>query len=276
MQTNIQSTAKLNNGVHMPWFGLGVFRAKEGREVQKAVKWALEAGYRSIDTAAGYGNEAGVGKAIRDSGVPRDEVFVTTKVTNQDQRSDRVEEAFESSLKLLGMDYVDLYLVHWPVEEHYKRTWSILEDIYKSGKARSIGVSNFLLPHLHELLPEANVVPTVNQIEMHPYLQQPELIDFCRQEKIQVEAWSPLMKGKVLDVPELKQLGKKYGKNEVQIALRWLLQKEIVAIPKSVKKSRIQDNAKVFDFEITAEDMALIDSLDRSQRVGPDPLNFNF
>lgn len=276
MLTDLKSTVKLNNGVDMPWFGLGVFKAEDGREVERAVGWALESGYRSIDTAAVYGNESGVGKAIRSSGIPRSEIFITTKVWNQDQRSGRVREAFDTSLRLLGMDYVDLYLVHWPVEGHFKDTWSILEEIYTSGRARAIGVSNFLLPHLHALLADARIVPAVNQIEMHPYLQQPELIDFCRQHHIQVEAWSPLMKGAVLEVPELKALGTKYGKNPVQVALRWLLQREIIVIPKSVKKSRIQDNANVFDFRITAEDMTLIDSLDRSQRVGPDPLNFGF
>jgi diketogulonate reductase-like aldo/keto reductase len=276
MQTNIESKTKLNNGALMPWFGLGVFRAKEGKEVENAVQWALDAGYRSIDTASGYGNEAGVGRAIRNSGLPRDEVFITTKVTNGDQRLGHVEEAFETSLRLLGLDYVDLYLVHWPVAGHYQETWKVLERIYQSGRAKSIGVSNFLRTHLDTLLADAQIVPAVNQIEMHPYLQQPDLIDFCKQQNIQVEAWSPLMKGQVLDVPELKKLGEKYGKSPVQIALRWLLQMEAVVIPKSVKKSRIQENARVFDFEISPEDMDLIAGLDRAQRVGPDPLNFNF
>ncbi len=273
---NLQSTTKLNNGVVMPWFGLGVFNTKPGREVEKAVQWALEAGYRSVDTAAVYRNEAGVGKAMRNSEIARDELFVTTKVSNPDQRSDRVAQAFETSLAQLGLDYVDLYLVHWPVANHFKKTWRVLESIYQSGRAKAIGVSNFMLPHLQELLQDARIVPAVNQIEMHPYLQQPDLIDYCRQQNIQVEAWSPIMRGQVTKVPELKKLARKYGKNPVQLTLRWLLQKKIVVIPKSSKKKRIRNNAQVFDFELTAADMALIDGLDRRTRVGPDPFNFNF
>jgi diketogulonate reductase-like aldo/keto reductase len=276
MLTDLQSATELNNGIRMPWFGLGVFRTSEGRGVEKAVKWALEAGYRSIDTASIYGNEAGVGKAIRSSGIPRDKIFVTTKVWNQDQRLGRVEEAFESSLNLLGMDYVDLYLVHWPVKDRYKDTWRILEKIYESGRTRAIGVSNFMLPHLQNLLDNAQILPAVNQIEMHPYLQQPDLINFCRQQNIQVEAWSPIMKGRVVKVPELKKLGKKYRKSPVQITLRWLMQREIIVIPKSSKKRRILDNAKVFDFALTPEDLAIVDGLDRAARVGPDPFNFSF
>jgi diketogulonate reductase-like aldo/keto reductase len=276
MLTNLQSTSNLNNGVAMPWFGLGVFKTKSGKEVEKAVQWALEAGYRSIDTATVYGNEAGVGKALRRSEIPREELFVTTKVWNRDQRAGRVAEAFATSLAQLGLDYVDLYLVHWPVANHIKETWRILESIYESGKVKAIGVSNFMIPHLQELLDQARIVPAVNQIEMHPYLQQPDLIDYCRQHGIQVEAWSPIMRGEVTKVPQLKKLARKYGKNPVQVTLRWLLQKEIIVIPKSSKKKRIHDNAKVFDFALSAADMALIDGLDRGTRVGPDPFNFDF
>ena len=276
MSMNLQSTTKLNNGVAMPWFGLGVFKAKAGREVEKTVQWALEAGYRSIDTATVYRNEAGVGKAVRHSEITREELFVTTKVSNPDQRSGRVEQAFTTSLAQLGMEYVDLYLVHWPVANHFKKTWRVLESIYESGRAKAIGVSNFMIPHLQELLQDAHIVPAVNQIEMHPYLQQPDLIDYCRQHNIQVEAWSPIMRGQVTKVPELKQLARKYGQNPVQLTLRWLLQKEIVVIPKSSQKKRIRDNAAVFDFELTAADMALIDGLDRGTRVGPDPFDFDF
>ncbi len=276
MITDLQSSTTLNNGIQMPWFGLGVFKTKEGKEVERAVQWALEAGYRSIDTATVYGNEAGVGKAIQRSGVPREEIFVTTKIWNHDQRSGRVQKAIETSLYLLGLEYVDLYLVHWPVAGHYKNTWQSLEDIHKSGKCKAIGVSNFMLPHLQDLLQNARIIPAVNQIEMHPYLQQPELIEFCRQQNIQVEAWSPLMKGEVRKVAEIKKLGQKYGKTPIQISLRWLMQRGVVVIPKSSKKRRIQKNAQVFDFELAQEDLALIDGLDRAVRVGPDPFNFSF
>lgn len=276
MLTNLQSTTTLNNNIAMPWFGLGVFKAKEGSQVEKAVRWALEAGYRSLDTAAVYRNEAGVGNAIRNSDISRDEIFVTTKVWNQDQRSGRIEEAFTTSLDLLGLDYVDLYLIHWPVKGHFKNTWRVLEAVHASGRAKAIGVSNFMIHHLQDLLQSANIVPAVNQIEFHPYLQQPDLVAFCQKQNIQLEAWSPLMKGRVTKVPELKKLGKKYGKNPVQITLRWLLQREIIVIPKSVKKRRIQNNAEVFDFLLEETDMAVIDGLDRNLRVGPDPYNFNF
>lgn len=276
MFTDLKSTATLNNGIEMPWFGLGVFKTAEGTEVENAVLWALQAGYRSIDTAAVYHNEAGVGKAIAASGIARDEIFVTTKVWNQDQRSGQVERAFEVSLDLLGLDYVDLYLIHWPVEGCYNDTWRVLEAIYQSGRAKAIGVSNFMLHHLQDLLPNVRIAPMLNQVEFHPYLQLPDLVPFCRQHNIQLEAWSPMMKGRVLQVPELIEIGKEYGKNPIQITLRWLMQREIVVIPKSTKQERIRENADVFDFELAAADMAIIDSLDRDIRVGPDPYNFSF
>ncbi len=276
MFTDLQSTTTLANGSKMPWFGLGVFEVNAGFQVEMALRWALQAGYRSVDTASIYRNEASVGEVIRTSGIPRDEIFLTTKVWNQDQRTDHVEEAFETSLSLLGLDYVDLYLVHWPVQDHYKATWRVMETIYESGRAKAIGVSNFMIHHLQDLLEDARIVPMVNQIEFHPYLQQPDLVEYCQQHNIQIEAWSPLMKGRVLEIPELEELGKKYGKNPVQITLRWLLQRGIVVIPKSIKKKRIQGNAKVFDFELTDADMSVIDGLDCGTRVGPSPYNFSF
>lgn len=276
MLNSLASTTTLNNGVAMPWFGLGVFETKPGSQVENAVRWALETGYRSIDTAAAYNNEKGVGKAIRDSGVAREDIFVTTKVWNEDQRQRRVAAAFEDSLNLLGLDYVDLYLIHWPVARHYKETWRVMQEIYESGRAKAIGVSNFMRPHLDDLLQEARIVPAVNQFEMHPYLQQPELVTFCREQGIQVEAYSPIMKGEARKVPELKQLGQTYGKTAIQVTLRWLMQRQVVVIPKSSKKKRIRENAQVFDFELSQEDMALIDGLDRDERFGSDPFNFNF
>ncbi len=271
----INDTTILRNNVEMPWLGFGVFQIPEGEAVENAVRWALETGYRSIDTATIYGNEAGVGKAIRQSDLPRDEIFVTTKVWNSDQGYDSTLAAFETSLKKLDMDYVDLYLVHWPVEGKFKETWRALEDIYQSGRARSIGVSNFLVHHLQELLEAAKIGPMVNQVEFHPYLQQPDLQAFCREQQIQLEAWSPLMKGQVTELPQLIELGQKYGKSPAQVTLRWMLQLEVVTIPKSSHRERIQENAGVFDFEIEPDDIALINSLDRHHRTGPDPDNFN-
>ena len=261
----------LNNGVKMPWFGFGVFQSKDGEEVENAVKWALEAGYRSIDTAAIYGNEHGVGKAIRESGVPREEIFLTTKVWNDDMRTGRTLQAFNESLARLEMDYVDLYLVHWPVKGHYKDTWKALEEIYRSGRVKAIGVSNFLVHHLNDILESGSIVPAVNQVEFHPYLLQPELRQFCRERGIQFEAWSPLMQGRVLTVPVVMQLAEKYGKLPEHIILRWDLQHGVITIPKSVHKERIITNAQVFDFELSAEDMALLDALDEGKRIGPDP-----
>ena len=269
--TSLQDCTTLNNGVKMPWFGFGVFQSKDGEEVENAVKWALEAGYRSIDTAAIYGNEHGVGKAIRASGVPREEIFLTTKVWNDDMRTGRTLQAFNESLARLEMDYVDLYLVHWPVKGHYKETWKALEEIYRSGRVKAIGVSNFLVHHLNDILESGSIVPAVNQVEFHPYLLQSELRQFCRERGIQFEAWSPLMQGRVLTVPVVMQLAEKYGKLPEHIILRWDLQHGVITIPKSVHKERIITNTQVFDFELTAEDMALLDALDEGKRIGPDP-----
>jgi diketogulonate reductase-like aldo/keto reductase len=273
---NITAAATLHNGVKMPWLGLGVLRIADGEDVENAVRWALESGYRHIDTATVYGNEAGVGQAIKRSGLPREEIFVTTKVWNTDQGYDRTLAAIEASLDRLQMKYVDLYLVHWPVEDTFKETWRALETIYDTGRARAIGVSNFLVHHLESLLEAARIVPMVDQVEFHPYLQQPPLQEFCRKHQIQLEAWRPLMKGQVVQVPELVELGQKYGKNPVQITLRWMIQRGVVTIPKSVHQERIQSNADIFDFQLEAEEMAMIDRLDRNERLGEDPDNFHF
>lgn len=274
--TDITGSFTLKNGVRMPYFGLGVWLSKEGNEVINAVKWALEAGYRHIDTAAIYRNEEGVGKAIHESGIPREEIFVVSKVWNSDQGYDSTLEAYEQSLQRLNLDYLDLFLVHWPVKGKYKETWKALEKLYSEGKVRAIGVSNFLRHHLDDLLNSASIVPMVNQMEFHPRLVQQDLVDFCRKTGIQYEGWSPLMQGKILHIEELKQLGEKYGKTVVQIALRWNVQKGVIAIPKSTNKERIISNSNIFDFEISKEDMQLIDQLDMHQRVGPDPDNFDF
>ncbi len=276
MIDSINDCTTLSNGLKMPWLGLGVFESQDGKEVQQAIHTSLESGYRSIDTASIYGNEQGVGQAINSSGIPREEIFLTTKVWNTDQGFDATLEAFESSLGRLQQDYVDLYLVHWPVKEKYKETWKALELLYQQGRAKSIGVSNFLVHHLKDLLPSCEIKPMVNQVEFHPRLFQPTLLDFCKSEKIQVEAWSPIMRGKVQELPELISIGQKYGKSPVQVALRWDLQHQVVTIPKSVRPDRIASNAEIFDFKLSEEDMAVIDQLDRGERIGPDPDNFNF
>ncbi|MBO2533432.1 Aldo/keto reductase [Planifilum fulgidum] len=276
MAQHISDATVLANGVNMPWLGLGVYKAKEGEEVEQAVKAALRIGYRSIDTAAFYGNEEGVGRAVRESGIPREEIFITTKVWNSDQGYERTLAAFEASLQRLGMEYVDLYLIHWPVKGKYKETWRALETLYKEGKARAIGVSNFQVHHLEDLMADAEIKPMVNQVEFHPFLTQEKLRDFCRREGIQLEAWSPLMRGEVVNVPEIVELAEKYGKTPAQIVLRWDLQHGVVTIPKSVREARIRENADLFDFELSAEDMAKLDALNRNHRFGPDPDNFNF
>ncbi len=276
MINNINDSTQLNNGVKMPWLGFGVYLMEDGTEVENSVSKALEVGYRSIDTASFYKNEKGTGKAIKESGIPRDEIFLTTKVWNDDLREKRVKEAFEESLELLGTDYVDLYLVHWPVKNCYLDAWKEMEEIYQSGRAKAIGVSNFTIHHLEDILNTCEIKPTVNQVEFHPLLLQPALLDFCKQHQIQMEAWSPLIQGQIMDVKEVSQIAKKYGKTPAQIALRWNLQHQVVTIPKSIKPHRIIENAALFDFELSQPDMNLLNGLDQKKRVGPDPDNFNF
>lgn len=274
--TDIKGTVTLNNNVKMPYFGLGVFKASDGREVIEAIQAALSTGYRLIDTASLYGNEKGVGQAVRQSGLPREEVFVTTKVWNNDQEYDPTLRAFDASVRRLGLDVVDLYLVHWPVKGKYRETWRALETLYHEGRVRAIGVSNFLQHHLEDLLSTANVVPAVNQIEFHPELVQQSLLDYCRRAGIRVEAWAPLMQGRVFELPLLQKLAEKYGKTVPQVVLRWNLQKGVITIPKSTNAARIAQNADIFDFEIEAGDVNRIDALDRHRRVGADPDNFHF
>lgn len=274
--TNIQGCFRLNNGVEMPYLGLGVFEINDGEEVINAVKYAVDIGYRHVDTATIYQNERGVGKAIKQSPVEREEIFVTSKVWNSEQGYESTLKAFDQSLKNLGFDYLDLYLIHWPVKGKYKDTWRALEYLYKQGRARAIGVSNFLKHHLEDLMQSAEIIPMVNQVEFHPYLIQQELLDYCKEKQIQYEAWSPLMKGKIFSVDIVNQLADKYGKTPSQVVLRWDLQKGIITIPKSVRRERIITNAQLFDFELSQEDMALIDNLDKDYRIGADPDNFNF
>src|SRR5690554_3375450 len=261
---NIFSKVKLNNGVEMPWFGLGVFRAKDGQEVENAVLTALKHGYRSIDTAAVYDNEKGVGNAVIESGVSREEIFLTSKVWNTDQGYKSTFRAFEESLERLQTDYLDLYLIHWPKGKRSVETWKAMEELYEEKRVRAIGVSNFLEHHLEDFLPECNIIPAVNQYEFHPELLQPKLLEYCLKKGIRPEAWSPIMRGKVNDIPVLQALAVKYGKTPVQIVLRWDIQKGVVTIPKSVTPERIISNADIFDFELSSEDIAKIDGLDKN------------
>lgn len=276
MSGNTGDRAVLNNGVEMPWLGLGVYGLDDGPEVEQAVLHALEIGYRSIDTATIYKNERGVGRAIRESGVPREEIFLTTKVWNDDQREKRTLAAFRESLKRLGTEYVDLYLVHWPVEGCYKTTWREMERIYQNGHAKAVGVSNFMQHHLEDLLNDSRIVPSVNQVEFHPRLIQRELLAYCRNHDIRVEAWSPLMHGEVVTEPTVMKVAEKYSRTPAQIVLRWDLQHGVVTIPKSGNPERIAENAQIFDFELSQEDMEQLDALDEGRRIGPDPLAFDF
>ncbi len=268
---SLDTCITLNNGVKIPIFGLGTYKAKSGGETERAVLSALEVGYRHIDTAAIYGNEEDVGKALHKSEVPREEIFVTTKLWNRDHGYESALNAFEKSLKRLKLDYVDLYLIHWPVEELRLETWKALEKIYKEGKARAIGVSNYMQWHLDELLPVAEFVPAVNQIEFSPYLYQKDLQQFCEERGIKIEAYSPLTKGKKLDDPRLKQIAQKYNKTTAQILLRWAVQKGTIVLAKSSKYERILENASIFDFEISQQDMKTLDQFDEGLRTGWDP-----
>ncbi|MEF7557820.1 aldo/keto reductase [Bacillus thuringiensis] len=277
---NLQSKAVLNNGVEMPWFGLGVFKVEEGPELVEAVKSAIKAGYRSIDTAAIYGNETAVGEGIRAgieaTGIAREELFITSKVWNADQGYETTIAAYEESLKKLGLDYLDLYLVHWPSEGKYKDTWRALETLYKEERVRAIGVSNFQIHHLQDVMKDTEIKPMINQVEYHPRLTQKELQAFCKEQGIQMEAWSPLMQGQLLDNETLQEIAEKHGKTTAQVILRWDLQNGVITIPKSTKEHRIIVNADVFNFELTKEDMEKIDALNENHRVGPDPDNFDF
>ncbi|QNU30593.1 aldo/keto reductase [Geobacillus sp. 47C-IIb] len=277
---NLQDTTTLHNGVKMPWFGIGVFKVEEGPELVNAVKTAIKHGYRSIDTAAIYGNEVGVGQGIREgmkeTGISREELFVTSKVWNTDLGYESTIAAYETSLTKLGLEYLDLYLIHWPVEGKYKGAWRALETLYKEGRVKAIGVSNFQIHHLEDLMKDAEIKPMVNQVEYHPRLTQKELQLFCQEHGIQLEAWSPLMQGQLLNNEVLQEIANKYNKSVAQVILRWDLQNGVVTIPKTTKEHRIVENASVFDFELTEEDMKKIDGLNQNHRVGPDPDNFDF
>ncbi|MEU4965585.1 aldo/keto reductase [Streptomyces smyrnaeus] len=271
-------TTTLNNGVTMPQLGFGVWQVPAD-EAATAVTTALESGYRSIDTAAAYENEEGVGRAIAQSGLPRDELFITTKLWNAEQGYDTTLRAFDASLDRLGLDFVDLYLIHWPMPDvdKYEDSWRAFEKIYADGRARAIGVSNFQPTHLNRLIQLGGTVPAVNQIELHPRLQQSVPRAFHTDHGIATEAWSPLGQGgDLLDDPALGEIAAKHGKTVAQVVLRWHLQLGNVAIPKSVTPARVRENIDVFDFELSGEDMARIAELNTDTRLGPDPETMNW
>src|SRR5690606_7205990 len=267
----------LNNGVRIPHLGYGVWKVRN-EEATTAVSQALQSGYRLIDTAEIHRNEVGAGAAIANSNIPREDLFITTKVWNSDQGYENTLRAFDESLERLGLDYVDLYLIHWPTPKFdtYVDTYKALEKLYKEGRTKAIGVCNFEIEHLQRIFDECEIKPAVNQIECHPYLQQKELKQFCKEHGIYVEAYSPLMNGtKVIEDPVIQDLAEKYGKTPAQVILRWHIQEDVVVIPKTVTPSRMVENLDVFDFELSAEDMARIAELDRGERHNADPNEFH-
>ncbi|WP_214739508.1 aldo/keto reductase [Exiguobacterium sp. s48] len=264
----------LNNNVKMPMLGLGVYKVEDGAVTVDTVKAALDADYRLIDTAAIYQNEESVGQALREAGISREDVFVTTKLWNEFHGFDEALQAFQDSLDRLGLEYVDLFLIHWPMPRFGKfvETYKALEQLYEEGRVRAIGISNFEIEHLEQIIQSCSIVPAVNQVEIHPYLSQKELIAFCKRYDIQIQAWSPLMKGReALEDETIVKIANAHGKSPAQVILRWHLQNGVAVIPKSVTPSRIKENIQVFDFTLTNEEMAAIDALNRDERTGSDP-----
>lgn len=274
-----QPYISLNDGAEIPQIGLGVWQASDGDETYDAVLAAIKTGYRLIDTAMVYQNESAVGRAVKDSGVARKDLFITTKLWNSDQGHERVRPAIENSLERLGLDYIDLYLIHWPTpaRDLYVETWKEFEKLKSEGLAKSIGVSNFRIEDLERLKNETGTIPVVNQIELHPRFQQRELREYCQKEGIAVESWSPIggSKGNLLSDETLSSIASRYDKSPAQIVIRWHLQHGLIVIPKSVHEHRINENFDVFGFELSADDMALIDTLDSGSRAGPDPATMN-
>ncbi|MEK5185247.1 aldo/keto reductase [Solibacillus sp. FSL W7-1324] len=279
MITSLKDTIKLNNEVEMPAMGLGVFQV-ENDATAEIVKNAIELGYRSIDTAAIYGNEAGVGEGIKlalaSTGLNREDLFITSKVWNAGLNYEETVSAYEESLEKLGLGYLDLYLIHWPGKNKYAESWSALEDLYIEGKIRAIGVCNFNISHLQDLMKNARVTPVINQVEYHPRLQHQSLRAYCKEHNIQLEAWAPLMQGGLLEDPTIAKIAEKYGKSNSQVILRWDIQNGVITIPKSVRKERMAQNADIFDFSLTVEEMQIINAMNLDKRVGPDPEVFDF
>jgi 2,5-diketo-D-gluconate reductase A len=271
-------TIRLNNRFEIPQLGFGVYQVPP-EDTADAVSTALEIGYRHIDTAEMYGNEKGVGEAVARSGIDRGEVFVTSKLNNGFHRRDDALRAFDQSLGDLGFEYLDLFLIHWPlpgIDVDYIETWKAMEEIYASGRCRAIGVSNFQAHHLRRLFSQAQVRPAVNQIEVHPYLTQEELRAFDADHEIVTEAWSPIAQGKVLGDPAIVAIAERLGRTPAQVVLRWHVQRGDVVFPKSVSRQRMQENFELFDFELGTDDMATLTGLDRGERTGPDPDTFNY
>ncbi len=264
----------------MPEIGYGVFRVEEGKDLEKAVETAIRIGYRSIDTAAIYQNEKSVGKGVQnaiDAGiVTREELFITSKVWNDGLSYDETIQAYNDTLERLGLEYLDLYLIHWPGQNKYMEPWKALEALYKEGRIKSIGVSNFQVSHLEHLLETAEVKPVINQIEFHPKLVQEDVRAFCEKHDIQVEAWSPLMNAELLNHETVNEIAESLGKSAAQVILRWDLQHGVVTIPKSMTESRIKENIDIYDFELTEEQVKTLDALDEHKRIGPDPDQFDF
>jgi diketogulonate reductase-like aldo/keto reductase len=268
---------KLSNGIEIPVIGLGVYQSEFGEQTENAVEWAIESGYRHIDTAKIYGNEQSVGNAILKSNISRKDIFLTTKLWNNDIRSGKMKEAFSESLEKLQTDYIDLYLIHWPVQG-FTEAWKVLEELYFNKKIKVIGVSNFHQSHLRELDQVATVKPMINQIESHPMFNNQELINYCQEQEITVQAWSPLGGNgtHIISNEILNEIGKKYNKSSAQVIIRWNLQRNVIPLPKSVNKDRIKSNIEVFDFNLTDEDMFRINELNQFKRVGPNPDDFKF
>lgn len=284
MVNRLSDTYTLHNGVTIPCVGFGTWQLEDGEPVYRAVRDAIDAGYRHIDSAAIYENEQGVGRAVRDCGVGRGELFVTTKLWNDSHGYDKTMRAFEQSMKRLGLDYVDLYLIHWPVPAGHKNdyralnksSWKAFEELYRAGRIKAIGVSNFLVHHLQELLEDCEIKPMVNQVELHPEFTQEELALFCKNNSILIEAWSPLMQGRIFKIELLRELAQQYGKSVSQVALRWFVQKGYVPLPKASGREHIVQNGDLFGFSLSDEDMAKIDGLGTSGRIGSDPDHINF
>ncbi|GLC89617.1 aldo/keto reductase [Lysinibacillus piscis] len=279
MIQHLQDTITLNNGLQMPGMGLGVFQV-ENDTTAEIVKNSIEVGYRSIDTAAIYGNEAGVGEGIRralaSTDLQRTDLFITSKVWNDNLSYEETIAAYEESLEKLGLDYIDLYLIHWPGKNKYAESWKALEDLYEQGKIKAIGVCNFTIAHLQDLLTFARVIPVINQVEFHPRLQQTELQAFCQEHHIQLEAWAPLMQGGLMDNETIASIAEKHGKTIAQIILRWDIQQGVITIPKSVRIERMRENAAIFDFTLSDEEMDILNKMNEEHRVGPNPNDFDF
>ncbi|WP_077328273.1 aldo/keto reductase [Virgibacillus siamensis] len=274
MINSLQDMVTLHNGVKIPGFGLGVYKVEDGETVIHSVKTAIKHGYRSIDTASFYDNERGVGQGIRESGIPREKLFITSKVWNDQQGFNNTLKAFDASLEKLGTDYLDLYLIHWPVSGKFHETWKALEKLYQDSRVRAIGVSNFHVHHLKNLLENSYEKPVINQVEYHPHLTQVELRDFCSKENIQLEAWSPLKRGQLLNEPVITKIAQKYQKSVAQVILRWDIQTNVITIPKSIHEQRIIENADIFDFSLSNEEMAQISALNINDRSGSNPDDF--